>query len=138
MRARTVVAVADSQDGAPFVGRVAEPDLDRRSATGREWRAGYRALKRPATFERSLCDLEGNCVPGGRRMGEGVETPGDLRRSLRDLSQKDKTRADCLWDSRRLPVATSVHGCPQAALKGCPVLRALASSAVGYPELWVR
>ena len=67
----SVTSVADSQDGVAFVGGMASSDLDRRSATGKEWKAGYRALKRQATFERSRCDLEGNCVPGGRRMGAG-------------------------------------------------------------------
>jgi hypothetical protein len=79
MLPETVVALADPQDGVPFIGRVAGSDLDRRSATGKEWRAGYRALKRPATLERSRRDLEGNCVPGGRRVVAGVETPGNLR-----------------------------------------------------------
>ena len=74
-----VVAVADGKDRTPILCRVANSDFDRRSATGKEWGAGYRALKRPATFERSRCDLEGNYVPGGRGIGEGVETPGNPR-----------------------------------------------------------
>jgi hypothetical protein len=35
---------------APSAGRVATCRFDRRSVTGREWGAGYRALKRPTTF----------------------------------------------------------------------------------------